>query len=405
MNKSPATPEIAHRSAAAGLALLERPVARPFFGLIDTVILPDGDAGFAGAIPLGIAEACWIWMVRDLGGDLIDPAISGVEPGAVDALDALMPELLARAHEALDAATPESEAERRLRVQLGSDAAFSQLRLVLGALKSRHLLVRARAFGKGLDAIADEAGLQAALARVPREDTPMTALLWTAAIGAVEHPGRIVATISRMTGSTTELGFEREGFAPLIEALMAHAQAQLPKIAPPGHVDIEATRRALERFHRLVRALRTPLELLRVGRRAALLARMVARVSERIEPRLRRVQPDMTAALRIGRDGRLDERQLFDALNGVALLATVRECRDSLALNVLLEQCWTQAGQSLELHVDRLLEGLRRAPDDDAISTRLEFGIRMAEFRLGPDYAGVIRRAMSAALRRLGPAA
>jgi hypothetical protein len=125
-------------------------------------------------------------------------------------------------------------------------------------------------------------------------------------------------------------------------------------------------------------------------------------VSERIEPRLREAGPDLNRAMR-RREGtdRLDSDQILLALNGVYLLATVRDCRDSLALNTAFDQAWAQVGQGLEIHLERCLEILRANPTDRIASARLEAGIKMAELRFSAEYAEVLRRAKDAAERRI----
>src|SRR5690606_17199806 len=97
---------------------------------------------------------------------------------------------------------------------------------------------------------------------------------------------------------------------------------------------------------------------------------------------------------------RLDDDRILAAINGVYLLAAVRECRDSLALNAVFDQAWSQAGQALEMHLQRNLELIRKHPGDPVIGTRLDAGIKMAEVRFNTDYAEPLRRARAAAERR-----
>src|SRR5690606_9027692 len=157
--------------------------------------------------------------------------------------------------------------------------------------------------------------------------------------------------------------------------------------------DIDLTCRALERFHRLVRAVTGYVELQRGSRWSQTLGGLTKQVSDRVEQRLKNVVPDMNMSMRRGREGadRLDDDRLLAALNGVYLLATLRECKDSLALNALFEQAWSQSGQALELHLNRNLDLLRANPADTVIAHRLETGIKMAEVRFNPEYAETLR--------------
>jgi hypothetical protein len=62
------------QSIAKPQARPSRRAGKPFFGLIDSVIVEDpADFEFDGAISRAHAEAAWTWMVRDLAPDLIDP--------------------------------------------------------------------------------------------------------------------------------------------------------------------------------------------------------------------------------------------------------------------------------------------------------------------------------------------
>ena len=147
----------------------------------------------------------------------------------------------------------------------------------------------------------------------------------------------------------------------------------------------------------------TPTPLNIHGRWAAVCAGLTKTISERIEPKLRDVAPDLNMALR-KREGtdRLDSDQVLSALNGMYLLAAVREARDSLALNALFEQVWTQTGQALEIHIERLLQQLRAAPADAIVSARLDAALKMAEIRFNLEYADTLRRAKESAQRRTG---
>ena len=132
------------------------------------------------------------------------------------------------------------------------------------------------------------------------------------------------------------------------------------------------------------------------------LSAITKQVSDRIEPRLRDVVSDINQAMRRGREGsdRLDNDRILAAINGVYLLATIRECRDSLALNALFEQAWSQTGQALEVHLQRNLDLIRQHPADPVIGTRLDAGIKMAEVRFNAEYADTLKRARAAAERR-----
>ena len=395
-------------SSASGSALRSaRPAVRPFLGLIDSVLVDDPvEFSFDGAIARAEAQAAWTWMLRDLAPDLIDPKASDDDPAATEALGALLPELLTRARGVVASASTSLEVERRLQTQLGGDEGWNRLPIILNALRCRALLEKARNFGRATNTIQDEAALGTALQSMSQQDAAIAPLLMMAAVGQVANPSRLITAVIRIAGDANEGAIVRAGFSPLIDAILAHAQNALPTLVQTGaFADMDLSCRAIDRFHRLIRAVNGYIELGRTGRWTAIIAALIKTASARVEPKLRELMPDINQSLRRARDGadRLDSDRLLAALNGVYLLATVRDCRDSLALNALFDQAWTQTGQSLELHITRNLDLLRENPADKIIAARLETGIKMAELRFNADYADVLRRARDGAERRIVP--
>lgn len=377
---------------------------RPFFGAIDGVIVEDPvDFEFDGAIAREHAVAAWIWMYRDLAADLIDPDVDPDSPSSLAALDALIPELLTRARGAIKAASDNHDAKRRLQTQLGGENQVRRLPVVLAALKCRNLIDKAQAFGRAVNGMPDDAALAAALQSMPLSDPSIAALLMQAVVGQVANPIRLMAVVIRISGNPVEEAVVRVGFAPLVDALLAHAQNQIHALSTIGpFADIDLTCRAVDRFHRLIRAIQSSIELTRNGRWAMICAALTKAVSTRVEPRLREVAMDVNKALRRHREGhdRLDGDQILAALNGVYMLAAVRDARDSLALNALFDQAWAQVGEMLEVHIQRNLDFLRHNPEDEVASARLDAAIKMAEIRFNQEYADVMRRAKETAEKR-----
>ena len=381
-------------------------VATPAFaGLLEPILVDDPVAfAFAGSVARSHAAAAWAWVVRDLCPDLMSAdAIAQGRFSAGD-LEVIMPDLLARMKAGLAEAEINSDAGRRLRASLGTIDAREALPVVLGALRNRALLGKAQAFGRAVNTIADDGALGVALHSMPLQDKALAALLFHAAIGQVANPTRLVTTVIKLAGNATESAIHRAGFAPIIEAILAHALNQLQALQPFGpFADIDLTCRALERYHRLMRALTGYVEFARGSRWTMIVSAATKQVSDRIGPRLRDVVPDITHALRRGREGhdRLDSDLLLAALNGVYLLRTIRDCRDSLALNALFDQAWSQSGEALEMLLQRNMDLLRQGQGDAILAARLDAGIKMAEVRFNSDYADTLRRSRATAERRL----
>jgi hypothetical protein len=378
--------------------------ANPFLGLLEGILVEGPiDFEFDGAIARSDAAAAWTWMLRDLAEGRIDPEAPADDAVAREALDALLPELLERAQAAVAGAATSHEAERRLKGQLGGEGPWKRLPLLLNALRCRKLLTKAVGFGRAANGLSDEAALAHALQSMPLQDQAIAALLMQATVGQVTNPGRLITASIRIAGAASEAAIRRAGLAPLIDAILAHSQDQLPKLQIAGpFADIDLACRALHRFHRLIRSVHNYVELERNGRWAMIVAALTKQVSQRVEPRLRDVTLELNQALRRQREGadRLDSDQLLVALNGVYVLVTVRDCRESLALNALFDKAWTEVGEALEPHIQRNLEMLRQNPADANISARLDTAIKMAELRFNAEYADVLRRAKDAAEKR-----
>jgi hypothetical protein len=371
--------------------------------MIDLVIVQSPvDFTFEGAIASDDADAVWTWMVRDLAPDLIDMDVIDDSARSLAALESLMPDLLGRAKKALTAAETSVELQRRLMTAMGGEEEFERLPAVLNALRCRGLLEKAQGFGRATNGMTDEAALALALQSMPLNDQPVAALLLQAAVGQVAAPSRLVTAAIRIAGGPTEQQLGRAGFNPLLDAIFAHAQNQIPPLLQVGTFgDMDLVCRSVDRFHRLMRAATGYVEFARGSRWATIAAALTKNISDRLEPKLRDVAPDVNKALR-KRDGvdRLDSDQILSALNGVYLLATVRDSRDSLAVNALFDQVWSQIGQALEIHIERLLQQARNNPGDQVAAARFDAAVKMAEVRFSQDYADTLRRAKDNVERR-----
>lgn len=381
-----------------------RSAGRPFAGALELVAIHDPvQFSFAGSIARSHLDAAWTWVHRDLCAELINPdAIIDGSFSQAD-LEAIMAQVILRMKAGLDTAAADPEKDRRLRATLGSTEARDAMPSIILALRSRALLVKAQAFGKAINAMTDDAAVGVALQSMPLKNQALSALLFHAALPQISNPTRLATAIIKLSGNATEASVIRMGFSPVIDAMLAHAQNQLFALQPAGpFADIDLICRGLDRFHRLVRSLTGYIEFARGSRWSMILSAITKQVSDRIEPRLRVVVSDINLAMRRGREGsdRIDNDGILAAINGVYLLATIRECRDSLALNALFEQSWSQSGEALEMHLQRNLDLIRQNPDDANTGLRLDAGIKMAEVRFNPEYAETLKRARASAERR-----
>ena len=393
--------EATHGSARGGnKALL------PFAGLIEAVIVEEATgAALAGCVARHIAQAGWVWVYRDLCADLIPR--DALDAGAFTAadLEPLMPQILGRMKDAIARAGNDAEEARRLRAMLGGDEERAAIPALLNALRGRSLLGKAQTFGRALNTMTDDAALTVALQSMPLQDPPLASLLFHAAMGHVANPTRLVTTVIKLAGGGSEAAVARSGFAPLVEAILAHAHNQIYLMRPTSgaFADYDLVCRALDRYHRLVRSLTGYIEFTRGSLWASVLSATTKQATDHLEPRLRDVVPNINLALRRSREGaadRLDSDRILAAINGVYLMSTIRACRDSLALNAAFDQAWSQSGETLEHYLQRNLDSHRQDPNDAIVGARLDAGIKMAAIRFNPEYAETLRRARSAAEKR-----
>ena len=382
------------------------------FGVVADALSPvlvekPGLYPFDGAIAREHAEAIWTWVARDLLPVTAERLVMEIESGAT--ASALIGRLTPEITDAIDEAIRQAktvEANNRLTVQMGGDGVRERLPVFLAALRARGVIAKAVDFGRAANETQDEEALGTALKSMPFGDSSLIPLMMMAVVGQVANPSRLVVAAIRQTGAASDAALSRAGFGPLIEAILAHAQDQLAVLQRPGVLDRDADLvcKAIDRFHRLIRAATGYIEMSRANIWAHMVADLTGRISGQLERRLRGVTGEVHRALRRPREGidRFDPDAALAAYGGLYLLNAVRDARASLALNVVFDQVWTESGQAIEVLTGRALESFRENPTGAALGERLDAGIRMAEIRFDEKYAEILRRARDAAVRRLG---
>lgn len=357
-----------------------------------------------GAIVTGDAARVWTWLGRDVVTDLSKQAGQAVERSSgSETLAEFSRTIAATIAEQLQLALENPELERRIRVQIGDESAFLHLKQVANGFRCQPYLAKAVAFGRALDHQRDEQAVALSLKSFPARRSPLMPMLMHAAMSQVINPARIVTVITQLAGGATARALTQSGFASILDALMAHAQNQLSLMSQQGpFADIDLECRAVSRFHALVRATSIVAENDSHSVWAVQSAKMVARLSDQLSPRIARIEADVRQSLRPPRAGeaQLNSDALLEALNGLYLLVTVREARDSLGVNSVLDSAWTQTGQVLETLISRNLEAYKADPANELNAMRLDAAINMARIRFNPEYADVISKAKQGVVRQ-----
>lgn len=371
--------------------------------LVDEPVLFD----FNGSLSRNHMRAVWSWLTRDIVPDFPQQIEASLGAGktAEAAIDAELPGILVKVRDAVAASKQSAEAERKLIAQLTGEEVKNRLPVVMNALRCRPLLAKASAFGRASNSLPDEAALGSALQSMPLKEPGIAALLLHVVVGQSANPSRLISSIIPIAGGASEAAIKGAGLAPAIDAVLAHAQNQLSRLIGQNGLfaDTDLICKAVSRFHKLIRSITGYIELERGSRWSTVTAEITKQMAQRIEPRLREVSADVSQSLRKPREGadRVDADRLLAALNGIYLLATLRDARDSLALNALFDTIWGETGQNLEILLKRNLELYKQDPGDSNAAHRLDMGIKMAEVRFNAEYADILRRARDSVGRRM----
>ncbi|MCF6301927.1 MAG: hypothetical protein L3J13_01790 [Devosiaceae bacterium] len=358
-----------------------------------------------GVIERSEARAVWTWLERDSDKNLNAEAFAAIAQGATwqekSRLSIKIANLIAAG---ISAAQQNPDVARRIQIQLGEQEVFDHLAHIEVAFRHQQLLSKSVAFGQAINGVRDENSLKLALQTFPVDDPAVSALMMHAAIGQVQNPNRLINVVLDLSDGSSQRAITASGYASVVEGLIAHAQDQLSNFTATQtrFADMDLTCRSLGRYHRLIRAVTSITETDKSSQWATAVSMLIRHMSELIEPRLMKIDADIRQSLRKTRSGpdRLDSDLLLDALNGLYLLAAVREALDSLALNSLVKSLWNDIGKALEVLISRNLDAFRNDPENDILAQRLNTGIKMAEIRFNPEYADIMARARDGASKR-----
>lgn len=385
-------------------ALVEAQVLAAF-----SAVLVDDPAKFSfhGSLARSKMSVIFRWLSRDVAPNLVSEISQALRSGekADAVLDAQLPQILTDIRALESAASSSFEDARRLKAQMGGEEIYALLPQIKAILRSRPLLAKAKALGRACNSLTDDAALGTALQSMPLKSSATVAVLFHALVGEVQSVTRLVSAMIPIAGGANEVAIERSGFGPLIDAILAHAQNQVSQMSlnNGAYVDADKICTAIGRFHKLLRAITSLVEMERGSRWSKMTAELTKSIGSSIEPRLRALSADVSQSLRKPREGadRVDEEGLLEALNGMYLLAEVRDARESVALNTLFETVWKETGQSLEILINRNLDLYKANPADDNAARRFKAGIKMAEIRFGKEYADVLDRVFESVSRRV----
>lgn len=403
MNVSHSEPAAERRSPAEpSTGLPDRDILR---GLIGSVLV-EGAVHFQpqGAILLPQLEAVWHWLNRDIDTSLsIGARKLLAAPDASSEISAFCLAISTLLMQQVRLAADDHKLAHDIRVQIGDDNAYANLEKIAMAFKCQPFLPKALAFGRSLNQQREDAALALSLKSFPAKQSPLMPFIMHAAMSQISQPARIVGAIINLAEGSGESEVLQAGYGAIVDALLAHAQNQISLIYDDGpFTDMDLACQAVARFHALIRGVSIITENSPQGRWAQQVSKLIAHISDRLEPRIARIEVDVRQSLRLPRSEKdhLDTGLLLEALSGMYLLSTIRESRESLGVNSALETAWTQTGQVLEILIERNLEAFKSDPSNELTARRLDAAINMARIRFNPEYADIVKRAMDSAARR-----
>ena len=382
-----------------------------FFSIFAEILVDNpAPIEFSGSICKAHMKVLWLWLIRDIAPELSQMISDASDEKALkQALISHCPTLAEKVSDMISKSSASQEVNHRLLSQLNGEEIKNRLPTLYNALRCQSLIDKAGAFGHAANSIEDDASLGAALQSMSLQDPAIASLLFHAIVGQSQNPSRLIVSIAHNLGAASEAAFLRAGFLPLLEALLSHSQNQVALISGQQgiYVDADLMCKTIYRFNKLMRALTNYVELERYSYLCKTSSEITNQMARLVEPRLREVSADVSQSLRKPRDGkdRVDQDLLLSALNGIYILAAVRQAKESLALNALFEKVWIETKQILETLIDRNLEDYKKDISNKNTSQRLDMGIKMAEIRFGTDYAKILQQAKDKISKRITDAA
>jgi hypothetical protein len=359
------------------------------------------------AVRVAHVEAFWVWFKRDVAPDIaVNIEARAVVPDQT-ALGALRPDaakIADAASYALDSAR-ESGHLGRLAVQVGGDEIISILPFMATALRNVEFIVKAGAFGRAINTLDAQPPVEQAVKALSFAD-PQLRRIWTlAAFRSIANPRQFFDALVAIAGGGHQSHLEGAGQLHWINAAIIDVQRQVLILEKRMglYADIDLACRAIARFDAISRAIGLCLDLSPDSRWMSALSTLTRQASSAIDPLLSDVGRDVVQCMRPPRDGadRLAPDQVLTALNGMHLLAAVRNCRESLALNSTFERIWSDVGKGLELLLGRAVDAYRDAdPVNQVPRKRLDAGILIARLRFGDEYARILERSRESIKKR-----
>ncbi len=388
-------------------------LARLFFQPIESFLVDDvATHRHPGRIARVALEPIWEWICRDLlpgeakaVTDDVSRAIGANDnERAEDLARAFQDRVALRAHEALNAASADDKARRRLAAQIATPRALEDVAAIASVLKARDTLENFAAQLPGhissfSDATLDK--IKALLDAVPSGDPDAFLARVLIVMSRLAAPWQLIHIATRAAGGDSAARLAESRYAVTVAIVLAEIERMIAELK--GELRSGrgvAVGAMLKSIHDAVRDLRAEINLSVDSPWGRQLASMRTDISNLLKGEIEATPGRVRRLLRpravqdIAPGSSVDQGDAADCEAALTLVNTCRIYAEELAVNEVTQRAWAEVQHYLESTGPTLAEALLHAGDSDRSFRQSQFdtAVRFGAIVLGPEQAEKLAR-------------
>lgn len=388
-------------TGSTGSSVAKYGVLGAVFEMLEPVMMRSSPLIFETAIERRLLERFWVWLERDGAPNLVEAlkAKSLEMPLEINRLVATaFREMVEPLEQHYALALKNTEAQRRLTIQLGGFEVYEAYPVILTAIRHYAQLQAAKELAAHISQYDTEEEYSEVVGAI---ELPVGAgqKLWcTALVHNMVWPGKFMMGVLAHCYGDTEQTVRKSGYGPYGDAMVVNLQQLTDTIEEQAGVfsDVDLMCLAIDRFHRIARILHSYLDLGKSSQWNHCIEILTVRVAKALEKRLSVVVPNVTKVLRTPTESAqalFTTDQVLQAYNGVYLLDAARHAKESLAVNSIVDRTWNELGKSLEILLERSLEDQKAAVFGDTLAlAKVDIAIKLSAIRFGAEYAQIMTK-------------
>ncbi|PLX39074.1 MAG: hypothetical protein C0606_00580 [Hyphomicrobiales bacterium] len=385
-----------------------------------TQFLFDGSSGlkFPGRIARSSLKPIWIWITRDVVPGRVDQLMHefNLKSGNFEESDIaacgekLRGEVLPTVRAHLKELREVPRGYARLASQLGGMSVIKDLEDLL-AIDARYPVLAA-VLEQMPDVITahdieKDSPVTNRIRRFLTESSGDGDWLAVALLARLDHPALLVPLAVVLGGTDNGKALASTPFSVFVRLALHQLEYAVAKVQHDLHVRVPTDQllESLRAYHLVQRKLAVEIDLDSAPDWFAIVASARRDISEAIKAQIEPVAGMVNRTLRHNpaneASARFDDYEAEDAERGLAILAEVRRCRESFALNEVLTVTWRRVEQALELLSAALLETLRKSTGHAAevVDRKLASALHFSSMVFGEEYTKTMRRSRANALQ------